>query len=1173
MKLGHSLALWNTPLPHRIRILSRPTTTSCVALSTESPTDRVRLAESLQFETLKILEWPSVCTQLSAFASTSMGLVAAQSARIPLGRSPVESSRLLAQTSAAVAISRPLDFSGIEDVSWIIDASVAGEMLSIGELCAVRRTLRSARSLIEQLEEISSHCDLYERCSPLLEILRNCDFLMELEQKIEFCIDCNFSVILDRASEELEIIRSERKRNMENLEAMLKQISTRIFQAGGIDRPLVTKRRSRMCVAIRTTHRSLLPNGVVLDSSGSGATYFMEPREAVDLNNMEVGLSNSEKIEEQAILSFLSAETAKSSRQIKYLLDRVLEVDLAFARAAHARWINGVCPTFSSESCEDSDHGTLSVDVNGMQHPLLLESSLGKPSRSSHSLDQETGMIKSDTESDAFSFPVPVDIKIGYGVKVVVISGPNTGGKTASMKTLGLASVMLKAGMYLPAQNHPRLPWFDLVLADIGDHQNSYLCKISRVQLKSLEQSLSTFSGHISRICKILKVASERSLVLLDEIGSGTDPSEGVALSSSILQYLKDRVNLAVVTTHYADLTRLKEKDKRFENAAMEFSLESLQPTYRILWGSIGDSNALSIAKTIGFDGKLIEQAQTWVKKLTPEKMQKFNSLLYQSLSEERNKLEAQAKKAASLHSDILKLYSEIHDEADDLDVREAALKAKERQQIQEELKVVKTEIDTIVQEFEKQLKNAGPNDYNMLLKKAESIIATIVQAHQPPDVPVDSTTSSSYIPQIGEKVLIKGLGNKLATVVEAPSDDNTALVQYGKIRVRLNLNSINALADGNGAVASAPRSRKKGQRVKRLKNLSSLSETIKDEAVSYGAAVQTSKNTVDLRGMQVEEATLHVNMAINSRGSNSVLFIIHGMGTGVLKEHVLQILRNHPRIAKFEQESAMNYGCTVAYINFKMLAVFEKSISKPPKELSLPIVGGNFSNSSTREIAEIFRSWRSDSTFFNLSNEGNFLALSHEDENPVHPRSIVVIDDIFCIFSGALYNTCDLRKYYGMSRQATEAMIIVEAYKVLRDRALLPIKLSKNSKENLLSFCLIPRLQHFSLPGWDRDGCVQLHWGTAADGSLVCADDPNVISAACGKCYTPFPPGCIFISRIGLISFDHPLNKVRGIPREDDEGNISAVIFQVDLFTRLQSIPRTGSAANWASAALVEGE
>ncbi|KAL3627757.1 hypothetical protein CASFOL_029120 [Castilleja foliolosa] len=889
MILGHTLLICNTPPPHRLKFRLTVATTSYVVLSSEPETERIKLADSLQSETLKILEWPSVCTQLSPFTSTSMGLKAAKSAGILLGRSPSESRRLLDQTSAAVAISRPLDFSGIEDVSPIVDASVSGDMLSIGELCSVRRTLRAARSLFEQLESISSQSNLYKRCSPLLEILQKCDFLMELEKKIEFCVDCNYSIVLDQASEELELIRSERKKNMENLESMLKQISTRIFQAGGIDRPMVTKRRSRMCVAVRAIRRSLLPSGIVLDSSSSGATYFMEPREAVDLNNLEVRLSKSEKMEEQAILSFLSAEIAGFSKQIGFLLDRVLEVDLAFARAGHARWINGICPVFRSES-ENCDYDLLSVDVSGMQHPLLLESSLNK------TMVRESDISNSDDI-------VPVDFAIGSEVKVVVISGPNTGGKTASMKTLGLASIMLKAGMYLPARNNPVIPWFDLVLADIGDQQ-------------SLEQSLSTFSGHMSRIRNILKVASERSLVLLDEIGSGTDPSEGVALSASILQYLKDRVKLAVVTTHYADLTRLKEEDKRFENAAMEFCMESLQPTYRILWGSIGESNALSIAKTIGFDGKIIERAQSWVKKLTPEKMQKLNSLLYQSLVEERNKLEAQAERASSLHLDVLELYHEIRNEATDLNAREAALKAKETQQVQGQLKAVNAEIGIIIQEFEEQLKNTGPDEYGLLLKKSESAIASVVQAHQlPEDVLVDRTAGSFHIPQIGEQVLIKGLGNKLATVVEAPSDDNTVLVQYGKIRVRLNVSSINALADGNSVSPSVPRLKKQGQRVKRLKNLRNLSEPMKVEEVPYGPLVQTSKNTVDLRGMRVEEADLHVNMAISSRGSKSVLFIIHGMGTGVLKEHVIELLRKHPRIAKFEQESPTNYGCTAAYI------------------------------------------------------------------------------------------------------------------------------------------------------------------------------------------------------------------------------------------------------------------
>lgn len=177
---------------------------------------------------------------------------------------------------------------------------------------------------------------------------------------------------------------------------------------------------------------------------------------------------------------------------------------------------------------------------------------------------------------------------------------------------------------------------------------------------KSLEQNLSTFSGHISRIRKFLEVASKQSLVLIDEIGGGTDPSEGVALSASLLQYLRDHVNLAVVTTHYADLSTMKEKDTCFENAAMEFSLETLQPTYRILWGRTGDSNALSIAESIGFDKNIIDHAQKWVEKLKPEQQQERRGMLYKSLQEEKYRLKAQAEKAASVHADIVNVYCEV---------------------------------------------------------------------------------------------------------------------------------------------------------------------------------------------------------------------------------------------------------------------------------------------------------------------------------------------------------------------------------------------------------------------------------------------------------------------------------------------------------------------------------
>ncbi|XP_024988739.1 uncharacterized protein LOC112523384 isoform X2 [Cynara cardunculus var. scolymus] len=852
-----------------------------VKCSAETTTHRLKLAESLQDETLKILEWPSVCNQVSAFTSTTMGFSAARDGLLPIGRSPEETRRLLDQTSAAFALYLPPDFSGIEDVSEIVESSVAGQLLSIREICAVKRTLRSARELFEQLTKSSLQS---ERYYPLLEIFQNCHFLTDLKKKIEFCIDCKLSTILDRASEDLEIIRSERKENMESLDCLLKEVSTKIFLAGGIDRPIVTKRRSRMCVAIRASHKSLLPSGVVLNVSSSGATYFMEPKEAVDLNNMEVRLLNAERAEEQAILGLLSSEIAQSESEIKYLLGRVLEADFAIARAAHARWMNGVCPVLSSSGFKNvglSGSGSFSIDIEGIQHPLLLEASLkslsGPTSKTSNSVIwcELNGTI-GHMSSDSLPFPVPIDIKVEHETRVVVISGPNTGGKTASMKTLGLASIMLKAGMYLPARNHATLPWFDFILADIGDHQ-------------SLEQSLSTFSGHLTRICKMLEVTTKQSLILIDEIGSGTDPSE--------------------------DLSLLKEKDPQYENAAMEFSLETLQPTYRILWGSTGESNALSIAKSIGFDEKIVGRAQTWVKRLMPDKAEKRRGLLFQSLMEEKNRLEVQAKRAAHIYSNTMNLYHEIRDEADDLARREEALKAKETQNIQREVITVKSRLQTIVDDFEAQVKTAGIDQLNALLKESESAIASVIEAHSyAEESSVTEAKNSSLTLKLGEQVLVSGLGNKLATIVEAPGTDGTALVQYGKIRVRVNLSSIRAVpsSDMTPAENSQLNFKKQGRRIRSLKNLSEASNS---KEVSYGLVLQTSKNTVDLRGMRVEEASHHLNLAISTNGSNSVLFIIHGMGTGVVKESAQQILRKHPRVVKFEQESPTNYGCTVAYI------------------------------------------------------------------------------------------------------------------------------------------------------------------------------------------------------------------------------------------------------------------
>ncbi|XP_020571570.1 uncharacterized protein LOC110018562 [Phalaenopsis equestris] len=867
-------------------------------------TERTRIEEELREAAEKSLEWRSVCSQMAAFSRTAAGREFCRSGRLRIGGDRVESQKLLDQTAAAVLLPEKLDFSDFDDVTELVRSAVHGELLTVREICAVGRSLTSARRIMGQLLRVSSVGTSSDGYFPLVDILQNCDFLTELVNKMSFCIDCNLFVILDRASTSLATIRSERKQNIDKLEELLKMESIKVFQAGAIDSPLVTKRRNRMCVGVKASHKSLLPNGVVLSVSSSGATYFMEPEAAVRLNNAEVEFLNSEKAEEIAIMRIFTSEIAESEAKIRHLMDKIPELDLACARGAYALWMDGVCPALVEDNnTEKSNDDILSVDIEGIYHPLLLEPFLicssSTLSSSVGSQKMENGVSETRTKS-----PVPIDIKIRLSKKVVVISGPNTGGKTATLKTLGLASLMSKAGMFLPAKKKPRIPWFDQILTDIGDHQ-------------SLEHNLSTFSGHISRICKIIQVTTKESLVLIDEIGSGTDPSEGVALSSSILQHLADYVNLLVVTTHYADLSLLKASDSRFENAAMEFCMATLQPTYNILWGCTGNSNALSIAKSIGFDQKVLDRAREWAMKLAPHKQTEWQGSLYQYLVDERSVLEYQAKEAASLLLDVKKLYFEIQAEAQDLRTREMALKANETRNLQEELKFARSQMEAVIKNFEDLLQSANPDQFNSILRKSESKIASIAAAYQRTinNTSEEEKSNSTYTPKIGERVSIKGFGDKVATVIEAPTEDGTAVVQCGKIKVRVKKNDMRPVETSIKNRTTSSGFPLIEQEQKQHFRQEYLKDEQKDSEVSFGPAVRTSKNTVDLHGMRIDDASHTLQIAIGGCKSNSVLFIIHGMGTGAVKDRAHRILRDHPRVVKFEEESPMNHGCTLAYI------------------------------------------------------------------------------------------------------------------------------------------------------------------------------------------------------------------------------------------------------------------
>eukprot|EP01018_Ginkgo_biloba_P034741 Gb_24817 [translate_table: standard] len=898
-------------------------------------------SNNVEKETLNSLEWQAVCNQVSEFASTSMGFMVAKEGCLPVGSNLHESEELLDQTAAALLLPDAVDFSGIQDIRKIVASAVSGNMCTVHEFCSVRKTLHSARSISDRLYNFASEFKTSldgeivpqntKALYPLLKIMDGADFCTDLANELGHCLECTFLSVLDRASPDLAFIRSSRRSNMDAIETLLKETAARVAEAGGMDRPLITKRRSRLCVGVRATHKSLLPGGIVLDVSSSGATYFMEPKDVLNLNNMEVQLAAAERTEELTILGRLTSTIAGAAANITNILERVMAIDFACARARYASFLGAVCPIFSqkegniassckgkTEKIEISEMGSSFVDIEGIQHPLLLESALQKPSsllsstRLHSSIQKQDASFKKAETLDNFDkkkvkFPVPIDIKIGPGKKVVVISGPNTGGKTATMKTLGLAAIMAKAGLFLPAKGQPRLPWFDHVMADIGDNQ-------------SLEQSLSTYSGHIRRLCKILEVGTKQSLVLIDEIGSGTDPSEGVALSASILQHLAGLVSLTVVTTHYADLSCLKDKDNRFENAAMEFDIKTLHPTFRILWATTGQSNALDIAQSLGFDPNVLNRAREWVTELLPDRQKERKGGLFQSLSNQKDELQNQARTVATILCEATALYNELLAETEDLDKREAALKSKEEEAVKREVNEVKDRMDKVIANFEKQL-HGGDSDFSgEFMKEAQAAITSIIQEYCPNVMEASHAQTNSPhigIPEIGDQVLIKHLGSKLATVAEAPSkEDGSLLVQLGKLKFRVKISEIEKIVSSKEAVTTGLISvRQEKQRDFTNERKIRGTAPLEAEELKFNAAVQTSRNTLDLRGMRVEDAIRETNITIASRRPFSLLFVIHGMGTGAVKEAVLRMLNKHPRVVKFEQESPMNFGCTVVYI------------------------------------------------------------------------------------------------------------------------------------------------------------------------------------------------------------------------------------------------------------------
>jgi DNA mismatch repair protein MutS2 len=817
----------------------------------------------IQSETLELLEWHRLCQHLATFAATKLGATAARHLKIP--DSQTQSEQLLEQTKEVYQLesrlTTGLSFEGIQDIGDSLERAERSGVLAGEELLAIATTLAGARSLRRVI-------DNQEDLPILTELVADLRTYPELEQEIHRCID-ERAQVTDRASQKLGEIRTDLRR----LRSQITQKLQNILQAksGAVQEQLITQRSDRYVIPVKAPQKDAIP-GIVHDTSTSGATLYVEPNSVVPLGNQLRQIIRREQAEEEAIRRILTEQVAAVKPDLERLLAIATTLDLATARSRYSFWLGANPPRFIQR--EDKEIITL----RNLRHPLLVW-------QQQHEQGQPV---------------VPVDLLINPLIRVVTITGPNTGGKTVTLKTLGLAALMAKVGLFVPAREPVEIPWFDKVLADIGDEQ-------------SLQQSLSTFSGHIRRISRILEAlgnlgngelgigngeeqnleipntsaslsTSPQSLVLLDEVGAGTDPVEGSALAIALLQYLANHAQLTIATTHFGELKALKYEDERFENASVEFDESTLSPTYRLLWGIPGRSNALTIALRLGLKPEVVQQAKTQVGEATDEVNQ-----VIAGLEAQRRRQETKAAEAQSLVQQAERLYKEVSAKAASLEERESSLRASQEIAVQQAIAQAKGEIAQVIRRLQKGTPTAQE------AQQATNALNQIGQLYQPA---TPAKPKAGFMPKVGDRVRIPKLG-QIADVITAPDEDGELSVRFGLMKMNVKLQDVESL-DGQ-----------KPEPVVKAKP-APAAVTPPPPAVPE---IRTSKNTIDLRGKRVADAEYILDKAISE--ATGPVWIIHGYGTGKLRQGVHAFLQQHPRVNNYEpaEQADGGTGVTVAHI------------------------------------------------------------------------------------------------------------------------------------------------------------------------------------------------------------------------------------------------------------------
>lgn len=729
-----------------------------------------------------------------------------------------------AEAMEMLRFAEPSYLSGLVIITPYLDKAKAGGIIMPSELRDIYRLLLASRLAKKTADD--------ERYPRMQAKSRELFADLKLEQMIDRMIS-EEGEVRDDATPELKRIRNQ----IQVLRQRIRDYLQDFIRSGNNQRVLqdaiVTERDGRYVVPVKQEYRYEV-KGIVHDESASGATVFIEPLAVVEQNNRIRSLQGEEKREIERILRELSSQIAAYRDELDHNVRILSEIDAIYARARLAYHMNAFRP-------QVDDSGIL--DLSRARHPLLGDKA------------------------------VPIDVRLGQDFDMMVITGPNTGGKTVALKTVGLLVLMTMAGLFIPARESSRVSVFDEVFVDIGDEQ-------------SIEQSLSTFSSHMSNIIHILKHSDSKSLVLIDELGAGTDPAEGASLARVILEEFRNKGAKVIVTTHQSELKYYAYQTERVVNASVEFDPKTLQPTYRLTIGTPGQSNALEIAARLGLEERLVEAAR----QLMPVKEIELSNMI-RELKEKTYFLEQSYRETERLRLELTKEKQALQEEKERLEAQKAAILARARNEADSYLRTVKREAEEAVQELKNLLKEKDkPPKWHEVEQKRQRIRELHVE--EPWRESTAEIAPADLKP--GDYVLIKNI-NQRGYVLEGPDPQGEVTVQVGILKLNVSQDQL---------VPSESPEEKKYQR----KNQSFLEKA------------RTISKEIDVRGKLAEEAIQEIDKYLedaNLVGIDSVR-IIHGKGTGALRKAVRNFLQDHRYVQSFQDGAREEGGYGVTVVKLK---------------------------------------------------------------------------------------------------------------------------------------------------------------------------------------------------------------------------------------------------------------